>query len=353
MALMNCGECGLPKMVAYMHRWRDDGVVESKLMGLRGVLVERGLIVDILDEIGAFLGISIDKIVVEAKRRDAKLYVDDVLSGALGRLVRFPLFRKMAYLITIRQAAMLGLGKFQLLHYRKGETLVGRAETVYHNSLFVGDVCGAFESIEGSRAKPFYNYLGKHIYVEVSSWKDAPVEERLYMEKLPVIPAHAGYERCSSCGVPREVRNFSWRPAEGKIIDGTTGEWVIYVDVEGINAVFRELEKELGEEIPRIIAETTFRFYRGLIYRHPQAPLARVGFMKARGFGIPDREDPSEEELREGLMVRNPFSIPIVAGIVAAHFAEDEKNFSWKMPEEGTVAVSIHATQKEMSEREP
>ncbi len=351
MALMNCRECGLPKMVAYMHRWRDDGVVESKLMGLRGVLVERELIVDILDEIGVFLGISIDQIVVEAKRRDAKLYVDDVLSGWMGRLARFPLFRKLAYLITIRQAAMIGLGKFQLLHYRPGRYLIGRAKTVYHPSLFVGDVCGAFESIEGVRAKPFFNYLGEHIYVEVSPWKDAPVEERLYMEKLPVIPAQAGFERCSSCGVPREVRNFSWRPAEGKIIDGTTGEWIIYVDVEGINAVFRELERELGEEIPRVIAESSFRFYREMIDRHPQAPLSRLGFMKARGFGIPENENPSEEEIGERLVVKNPFSIPIVAGMVAAHFAEGQKDFGWEVSSEGTLEVLIHAPQRKASEK--
>ena len=58
----------------------------------------------------------------------------------------------------------------------------------------------------------------------------------------------------------------------GKIVDRLTGEWLIGTQVDGINAVMRALEDELGEGIPRLIAGFTRDFYRGLIDRHGNRP---------------------------------------------------------------------------------
>jgi len=94
-----------------MHRWRDDGILESRMGGARGILVEREVFAGALEHIEGTLGMPIDHIIIDAKRRDAKLYVDDVVSGIPGIIARLRPFRRLGYIIMIRQAAMFGLAK--------------------------------------------------------------------------------------------------------------------------------------------------------------------------------------------------------------------------------------------------
>lgn len=35
--ILKCAECGIPRLISLMHRWRDDGVLESRMGGARGI----------------------------------------------------------------------------------------------------------------------------------------------------------------------------------------------------------------------------------------------------------------------------------------------------------------------------
>ncbi len=334
-----CPACGVPNRIAFMHRWRDDGILESRMGAARAIMIERDAFAGVLERIEETLGIPLDRILIDAKRRDAKLYVDDVVSGFAGRIIRLSPFRRLGYLVMIRQAATIGLAKAQLLDYRPGKKFIGRAFPVYHPVLFVGDVCGAFESLERKRARPVYGSIGEAWYAELSVDESLPVEERLELEKTAEVPARAGYERCAKCGVPLGIGDFRWDLDQGKIIDRNTGEWIIYINVEGVNTVLRELEREIGEEIPRMVNEFTADYYSRLAREHPPSFLCDLAFMKLRGFGVPDRERPDEGELKAGVLVRNAFNAPMVAGMVAAVYGGEGKRITWEVPEKGTVLV--------------
>jgi hypothetical protein len=322
-----------------MHRWRDDGILESRMGGSRGILVERDVFAGALEHIEESLGVPIDHIVIDAKRRDAKLYVDDIVSGPLGAVARLRPFRRLGYLIMIRQAAMIGLAKAELLKYQPGKKFIGRTESVYHPILFVGDVCGAFESLERKRARPQYGRIGEAWFSELYVDDTLPMEDRLELEKTPEAPARAAFDRCAGCGVPLGTNNFHWDTARAKIIDQTTGEWIIYIDVEGLNTILRELEQELGEDISRMVFRHSFETYRKLVREHPSSYLEDLSFMKLRGFGVPETAAPSRQDLEAGLAVRNPFNAPIVAGLVAAVCGGDGTEFSWETSEPGVLLV--------------
>ncbi len=324
-----------------MHRWRDDGVLESRMGAARGILIERDAFAGSLERIEEALGFPIDHIIIDAKRRDAKLYVDDVVSGIPGAIARLRPFRRLGYVIMIRQVATIGLAKAELLSYKPGRKFVGRVCPVYHPVLFVGDVCGAFESLERRRARPYYGQIGEAWFSELRVDESLPREDRLELEKTPETSARAGFERCETCGVPRGIDNFQWDTAAGKIIDRTTGEWIIYINVEGVNTILRELEQELGEEIPRMASRFTFDVYRGLVREHPSSYLADLSFMKVRGFGVPSSDGSSRRELEAGITIRNPFNAPMVAGMVAAVRGGDETEFTWETPEPGVLTVKV------------
>jgi hypothetical protein len=66
---------------------------------------------------------------------------------------------------------------------------------------------------------------------------------------------------------------------------------VIYINVEGLNAILRELEEEIGEQIPEFVAEHAFRFYSGMKSTYPGSYFEDLAFGRRprEGRGGPQR----------------------------------------------------------------
>lgn len=141
--MIKCRVCGVPRVFSYTTHWTDEGVILSMPRGLiRLLFMEREHMVAVFQAIEEKLGLPIDHIITEAKRKDAWTYVQDVLSPVVHETVRKPLLRRLAYLAMIKQAATIGLGKAKLLEYREGKLLVGKISPVYYHALFAGDALG-------------------------------------------------------------------------------------------------------------------------------------------------------------------------------------------------------------------
>ena len=137
------------------------------------------------------------------------------------------------------------------------------------------------------------------------------------------------------------MMDLRWELREGKIYDRNTGEWIIYIDVEGLNTLLRELEKELGETIPGLVADHSFSYYKSLMQRASGKGFSDLAFLKARGLGVPDVESPTAEQLADGVEIRNAFNAPMIAGMVAAACSGDKTEYSWEISEPGVVKVKI------------
>ncbi len=339
--MLRCRDCGVPRLFSFSNKWTDDGILLSMPRKLvRLIMMEREHMVEIFLGIEEKLGFPIDKIITEAKRRDAFAYVQDVLPPLLGRLLRLPPLRRFAYYAMVAQAALIGLGKVKLLEHRKGERLIGRIDPVYYHALFAGDAWGAFENFEGLRASMDCGFFGQEFFVSVKASEDREDEQRLRLQESPVIDAHAHYERCPVCGMPGELSSFRWEPETGRMFDGRTGEWMFIQGTRALDAVLRELEFELGEEIPGLVADLTWKFFRRMKEEHPGV-FCDLAFLKLRGIGIPEIEAPTPLELEEGVRIRNGFNGPILAGIVAAVCGGNHPVWSWDSPAEGIIRVKV------------
>ncbi len=339
--MKRCGDCGVPKRVSAKHHWRDNGVIVTQGTELRGIFVESGLLCSVLSGIEERLGIPIEHIIIDAKRRDAKIYVDNMLKGARGRLTRMKLFRRAAYSYMVKQAAAIGLAEVTILDYRPGESLDLEMGYVYNPALFAGDVSGAFESIEGVRAKVDRTNKGGSLQMTVRAWPEAPEEERLKLEEETWAHALTSFQRCPSCGVPRELSRWRWSVDECRISDEATGEWLIYVDTAGINAVFRELERELGEDIPKMVADLSRDFYVKLDGGKGAPFLRDLRFLEYRGFGVPESMYPVADNGNKCVAVRNPWNAAVVAGCVAAACGLEGSPVNWEAPKEGRMTVIL------------
>ncbi len=339
MSLTRCGQCGVPKRIAFMHRWRDDGILESRMGGARGILVEREVFAGALEHIESTLGMPIDHIIIDAKRRDAKLYVDDVVSGIPGIIARLRPFRRLGYIIMIRQAAMIGLAKAELVKYKPGKKFIGRVDPVYHPILFVGDVCGAFESLEKKRARPLYGRIGEAWFSELYVDETLPREDRLELEKTPEAPARAGLRPLRRLRRSPGIERFplghgagkDHRPDHGRV-DHLHQRGGAEHHPAGARAGTRRGHTPHGLQVLLRDVSQAGR------EQHPSSYLEDLSFMKLRGFGVPDKEAPSRQDLEAGIIVRNAFNAPIIAGLVAAVCGGDEAEFAWETPEPGVIA---------------
>ena len=339
--MLRCRNCGVPRLFSFSNKWTDDGILLSMPRRLvRLIMMEREHMVEIFQGIEEKLGFPIDRIITEAKRKDAFSYVQDVMPPLLGRLLRLPPLRRFAYYAMVEQAALIGLGKVKLLEHRNRERLVGRIDPVYYHALFSGDAWGAFENFEGLRARMEYGFFGHELFVVIMACEDEQEGQRLRLREKPAIAAHADYERCPVCGVPGELSSFRWEPETGRMIDGRTGEWVFIQGIRALDAVLRELEFELGEEIPGLVADLTWKFFRRMKEEHPGL-FGDLAFLKVRGIGVPDIERPTPSDLETGLNIRNGFNGPILAGMVAAVYGGDHPAWSWDSPAEGIIRVKI------------
>lgn len=341
MALRTCGGCGIPKAIIKRLQWRDNGLLEMKPNDLRVNWIEGDFYMSIQEGIEELLGISIEYIIINAMNNLAKRATDDILSGLPGKIVRLRPFRRLAFQYIIKEGHILGLIKGELVKYRPGKEVRIKCEYLAQSVYMAGNALGAFRSIEGMNGVVNCEKKGDYYYIEIHASKDAPIEERLRLDPPPVIDAQVSFERCPVCRAPREMSRFRWDLEDGKITEESTGKLLGLGEVYGLNATLREIEEELGDEVPQWVADNTRKFYHRLIAEHPDAPFTDLSFMEAKGYGVPEIKNPTPEDLASGVRIRNPFCLPAVAGMVAAVCGGEDSDFEWSSPEEGVLSVTV------------
>jgi hypothetical protein len=73
-------------------------------------------------------------------------------------------------------------------------------------------------------------------------------------------------DRCATCGGPKALSGYDWYPERGVIVNKTTKRRTTIMSDALLHPVFTELEKELGDAIPRAVVEAQRRFTRSGYY---------------------------------------------------------------------------------------
>ncbi len=317
-----CEVCGLPLGIARGNRWLPNGVIcGSYPPHIRGTLYdleELGRLFDIFSE---RVGFDISHLVVEGKRKDGRRFCDSFLreqrEGSAPRMTP-----QQVYQTVCRFSLYWGLGRVNVLDYRRGELLELAAENLYNVPMFMGDAAGIFESLEGRRGAPAWEGEDGDGIVTVRATAGRPeLEERI--ESLLEQGVSVGEEgdlhhrRCPGCGAPEGVgRQFRWDVAAGTIHERESGRRYILHNTNGIVAVVRALRDELGQEaelmMAEIVRELSRGYYRGMTGRSSiDAELMRYPL---RGWGWPYRLKAKGGTYSVKFV--NPYCSPMVAGRV-------------------------------------
>ena len=300
--MKQCKECGFPARFAGLFQWRGDGTILMKQQGavLRLALLDADELQALFDRLSQKIGFSVDHILVEAQRQVGKaIYANRPIPFMKfvphNRMARPQWALKAAVQFLGRDIAAIGYGVVKVDSYRTAEHLKVRVENACLPPRLVGSFVGATEVVEGVPMTSDYRTEGDTLFIDIrrSSEKDQ-AEERLYLEQVGQARGTLAYERCAVCGAPvKAARTIQWDREHGAILDRPSGHRDVMFAVQSLNALQRELEAELGEQVRDIMYDTQLE----LSGRSPGDPLADEqgnfwdGYLLGlalRGMGYPD-----------------------------------------------------------------
>ena len=321
--LRMCKHCGVPLGFSRENSWGSDGsITQTSNPDHRVIFYEAEGMNRLLDNIAGLLGVPIDHIVIEGKRKSTYNYLQGMFSGIKLAVVKAFLRRRVYETISAR-GGLLGYGHYELVDFKPGRYIEVKGTNVYSLTLFSADMGAVFNLVEGRPAQITWEDRGENellIRVVPGQEADAEMAARLARVVLPRKPGNITFERCPSCGIPIDFKGFTWEPDRGTITDNATGRRMAILGAEGVEAVFRELESELGEELSRTIVEAQRRYVVDTLQMAEvrRDPSYLTHQLALRGMGNVVRFELSRDRLEA--VVENAIPPLLVAGMMQGIF---------------------------------
>ncbi|MBN2028555.1 MAG: hypothetical protein JW854_17520 [Actinobacteria bacterium] len=347
-----CPMCGVPSRCTDDHLWLGGGViVQSNDREHRMVLIECDNLDPLFKEIEEIIGVPIERIVIETKRRSSRDYLNNLMPVEVKEMIQSKELEIRPLVEAVDLIAhVLGYGDPRIagVRYEKDDEdyIMQHIGEPYSVPLWCGDLAGSSEAVASRDYEVEYRMISPNV-LEVKAWpspRPPELQARLQHKELTIVDGNIELERCPSCGGPTALSAYRWDVERGVIVMADTGRRVAMLGPAYLEAVFDELERELGEEIPRIIVEAQRRFTRKGLYSAEE-----IGdedkfrnLLAVRGFG-----NLQEMRLNErGLVMRiqNPTLHLLLAGLVQGYFETvtgTESDVDWDLTAGSTLELRV------------
>ncbi len=352
MKIRTCRRCGFSSVLSKVVRFRDNGTItELFSRGFRVVLIEANFLTEIFERIEEELGVPIQHLVFEAQRNASIDTINNALRGPQAAARWTGLGKKITVNVFCRLAAWSGQSYARTIAYKPGKAGEALVRNPFNRELMAAIIVGAFESLE---RKPFAHTWRSVEGKDIISIRPEPsrpeIAERMTLDPRPPKKGNRSYPRCPRCGVPQNL-NLKWFPDEGKIIDTRRGVRMAFLDAYTAGVVFRELAKELGEEVYPLIIDAQ----RAFSLRHLREEFLGEGdvgeavdkdtfyisvldTLALRGQG-----NPVDYTAADGILdvvIENPFEEHCLAGMLSAMYMLGEgrpASVSWQELDRSTL----------------
>lgn len=347
-----CPECGVPELITSEHLWLNSGdIVQARARSSRILFLESENLDPIFRGIEEIINVPLERMVIAASRRAYRVYLKAFVPEEVREKIRR---REMDYEPIERGfrelGALNGMGKYERVDMRyEGDE--GDYDTVSICEpaclfLCVAAHIGAVEALTGVDQGYSYKEVSPGLY-HITVFPSPHPEElrgRLYFEPYEHREGNTELARCGSCGGPKALAGLRWYLERGMIVDGTTGSRMGITGNALLEPVFRELQEELGEDMPRALVEAQRRFTRdgsfGLADISGKEDLREK--LALRGLGV-------LEELvmkRQGMYMRVAnAALPLILvgtaqGIFELQFSVDS-DVVWQFSRDGVLDVEV------------
>jgi hypothetical protein len=351
-----CPECGTPEQLMSNHKWLNSGVI---VLGTdetqREILVECENLDPLFKGIAEVIGMPIDKQVIDVCRRSTRKVIEGLVPQPVKDLIvkrEMDLEPVIMGLTDVMMTAsqLLGWGKFEHVSHRYEndgqDYFKNRCTNPYSDLLNRGNLAGTIEGIYDTEAGVQSEEVAPGVYEMTArlTGHSRVLEERLKLRPYRHRDGDIELERCSICGVPKSMASFEWSLEDGIIRSRTNGRRIAIMGPDVLEAVFDELEAELGEAIPRAVVEAQRRFIKGSTYSIDE--MSDEGDFRTqlatRGYG-----NLREIKLGAGgidLSIDNAAAHLMLVGMTQALFEmafELESSVEWEISEDEDLQVRV------------
>lgn len=368
-----CAQCRIPLMISRELRWQSNGLITlARSPANRMVLYESRVIDNLFHGIEELIGMPIEHIVIESRRREVRRYIEKRFppwirrtfrllknrmegDGPVSRIIRKPVLRiaKRVALRIMEIGAIYGYG-----YCVPGEPWEGSDPFPWRNNViskpysvpfWAADALGSAEAIEGENLWVRHEQVGEEAYRVVAYLAEHPVElkERLQRKHYPFKPGNIAYERCPACGLPVELGRYRWDTEEGTITDVENGWRMAIFGPAALESVLDDLQSELGEAIPELIVEAQRRYVKE---RTSQMNWRRGGttfnrLCSLRGMGNITLFEADEKHI--SLTIENSCLPHLMVGMAQALYEIalnlEKSTYEWEQSEDGDLRIEVRA----------
>jgi len=348
--MRTCRKCGVPLVAGKAHEWRANGViVQRRNPDNRMIFMETENMEDLFNGIEEIISVPIGHLIVESIRREARRYLESELklpSSKLGRRVAMNMIIKKSKDITMG----LGIGHIETsgkrLHFDDDDYYQEIIRFPRSITMRAGELLAAFEAIMGEDGTVEYEKEDDNAFRVTVRAGEHPVELQGYFvkESHPEKKGDIDWRRCSRCGTPLDIGSCHWDSKTGSIFWSDSGNRVSIYSPTPIEAVFKDLEAELGVEIPEAIIEAQRRYTsRSMLWEKEKGIDFYRHMFAIRGLGYV-----SDLEIDDGLVmmnIQNPCLYPLLVGMVKGMFGHlmsgEEPTHQWSVDRDGDLNIRI------------
>jgi hypothetical protein len=345
-----CPECGAPRRITKENIWQSNGkIVERKNPAHRMIFIEDDSISGVFGKIEEILGLSIEHIIVESERKLAYDYIDHFVPDVVKKFVRLTHI-DLSSGSTATQGQLMGFGDIEIISKRlkgdEGDYIKLGVKNTWFPAALSGIVAGSMEALIGKECTATYEEKspGYYEFTTAVTTANKVFEERLPLPEYSDKQGDICLERCGTCGGPLALKDFEWQIGPGLIVGRHSGQRVILSGPGEYETIFKELEKELGEDITRVVIEAQKGFtksgpFTAELTREPEDLRSQLAF---RGLGNLKESEWTDGRLR--LSLENPCLVPILVGLALGLFemAEGrEGEAKWEQAADGDLTIEI------------
>lgn len=345
-----CPQCGVPKDISKENRWQDNGAIltfsgGNEIARERSAFYEVSGLNELFQNIEALIDKSIFRIIVEARRRDTLGFLEEYLSGIKGVFAR-SIGGRIVYNGVATIGATFGLGNFEVQDVKRGEYFTVYCENVYSVPLLAGDLLAAFNAVERLPATFDQKEVKDGILCTVSRGKeDETISSRLQPEYVAPKPGSIHLGRCTKCDTPLYMKDVVYDHENGIITDKHSGRRMTFLSTSNMDAIFREFELELGEEIIPVILAAQKDYARNTLRSEEIASQADVrDFFAIRGLG--ELMDYDLDDNRLEVRMENAYPYLLVVGLLHGMFeilTGREGTLDYTKDEDESLQITIEA----------
>ncbi|OFW65320.1 MAG: hypothetical protein A2V52_01055 [Actinobacteria bacterium RBG_19FT_COMBO_54_7] len=297
------------------------------------------------------IGAPIEHMLINLTARASALYLAWLIPAEVRQMVQSKQLEMTPFMEGLTTLAEVsGFAKYERLGMRyendQDDYCKYRVIDPFSLPLAAGGYVGAVTGVVDGEHAVTYKEILPNTYEFTTHWDKYPtvLKEKLRVRGHNHKEGDIHFERCETCGAPKECSDYEWLLEKGNIRHRRDGRRMVLLSPEMIDPVFTALESELGEIFPAVVVEAGSKVMKGgfntIDLLDNEACIRH--HLAFRGFG--NLVEISATPKKMSVRMKDACFFLLLAGMFQAAFEKAydvDSNIEWEITEETELQLTV------------